>query len=132
MRSDQPPAGQSVLHYAFDLWMRRNGFHLPFERYADDSIVHGRTEREANLVRVKVAARLKQCGLELHPEKTKVVYGKDANRQETHPNEKFDFLGYTFRPRIANGRRGRSSVVSVQPCRRKRNRKSGTRSEDGS
>jgi RNA-directed DNA polymerase len=57
-------------------------------------------------VRVKIAARLKQCGLELHPEKTKVVYCNDANRQETHPNETFDFLGFTFRPRKANGRRG--------------------------
>jgi len=53
------------------------------------------------------SARLKQRGLELHPEKTKVVYCKDANRQETHPNEKFDFLGYTFRPRIAYGRKGK-------------------------
>src|SRR5581483_6545862 len=62
---------------------------LPFKRYADDIIVHCRTERQANLVRVKIAARLTQCGLELHPEKTKVVYCKDANRQETHPNEKW-------------------------------------------
>ena len=56
-------------------------------------IVHCRTEREANLMRVKIAARLKQCGLELHPEKTKVVYCKDANRQGSHPNEQFDSLG---------------------------------------
>ena len=86
--------------------MRRNWSHVPFERYADDIIVHCRTEREANLVRVKVAARLKQCGLELHPEKTKVVYCKDGNRRETHPHEKFDFLGFTFRPRKADGRKG--------------------------
>jgi hypothetical protein len=83
-------------------------------------------------VRVKVAARLKQCGLELHPEKTKLVYCKDANRQENHPNEKFDFLGFTFRPRKANGRKGGSFVVSVQPSRRRRSRKSGMRSEGGS
>ncbi len=102
-----PLLANLFLHYAFDLWMRRNWFHLPFERYADDIIVHCRTEREANLVGAKVAARLKQCGLELHPEKTKIVYCKDANRQETHPNEKFDFLGFTFRPRKADGRRGK-------------------------
>jgi RNA-directed DNA polymerase len=95
------------LHYGFDLWMGRNGSHLPFERYADDIIVHCRTEREANLVRVKIAARLKQCGLERHPEKTKIVYCQDANRQQIHPNEKLDFLGYTFRPQKANGRKGR-------------------------
>ena len=101
-----PLLANLFLHYAFDLWMRRTWFHLPFERYADDIIVHCRTEREANLVRAKIAARLKQCRLELHPEKTKVVYCKDANRRETHPQEKFDFLGFTFRPRKAYGRRG--------------------------
>ena len=57
-------------------------------------------------MRAKLAARLKQCGLELHPEKTKVAYRNDANRQGCHPNEKFDVLGYTFRTRKATGRRG--------------------------
>jgi RNA-directed DNA polymerase len=70
-------------------------------------VVHCRTEREANTVRVNVAVRLKKCGLELHPEKTKVVYCKDSNRTGTHQNEKFDFLGYTFRPRKADGRKGK-------------------------
>lgn len=102
-----PLLANLFLHYAFDLWMRRNWSHLPFERYADDIIIHCRTEREANLVRVKVAARLKQCGLELHPEKTKVVYCKDSNRAGSHRNEKFDFLGFTFRPRKAYGREGK-------------------------
>jgi RNA-directed DNA polymerase len=101
-----PLLANLFLHYAFDVWMRRNWTHLPLERYADDIIVHCRTEREANLVRVKIAARLKQCGLELHPEKTKIVYCKDANRRGNHLNEKFDFLGYTFRPRKADGRKG--------------------------
>jgi RNA-directed DNA polymerase len=101
-----PLLANLFLHYAFDVWMGRNWHHLPFERYADDIIVHCRTEREANLVRVKTAARLKQCGLELHPEKTKVVYCKDANRRETHLHEKFDFPGFTFRPRKADGRKG--------------------------
>jgi len=102
-----PLLANLFLHYAFDLWMRRNWRHLPFERYADDIVVHCRTEREANVVRVNIAARLKKCGLELHPEKTKVVYCKDSNRTGTHQNEKFDFLGYTFRPRKADGRKGK-------------------------
>jgi RNA-directed DNA polymerase len=102
-----PLLANLFLHYAFDLWMRRNWKHLPFERYADDIVVHCRTEREADTVRVNVAARLKKCGLELHPEKTKVVYCKDSNRTGTHQNEKFDFLGYTFRPRKADSRRGK-------------------------
>jgi RNA-directed DNA polymerase len=102
-----PLLANLFLHYTFDLWMRRNWSHLPFERYADDIIVHCRTEREANLVRITIAKRLKQCGLELHPEKTKVVYCKDSNRNGTHQNEQFDFLGYTFRPRKADGRKGK-------------------------
>jgi RNA-directed DNA polymerase len=101
-----PLLANLFLHYAFDLWMRRNWAHLPFERYADDIIVHCRTKREAELVRACVTARLNECGLELHPEKTKLVYCKDANRQENHPNEQFDFLGYTFRPRAAVNRKG--------------------------
>jgi RNA-directed DNA polymerase len=114
-----PLLANLFLHYAFDLWMGRNWLHLPFERYADDIIVHCRTEREANLVRVKIAARLKQCGLELHPEKTKVVYCKDANRQGSHRNEKFDFLGFTFRPRKAYGRKGQA-FCSFSPAMSKK------------
>jgi RNA-directed DNA polymerase len=102
-----PLLANLFLHYAFDLWMRRKWKHLPFERYADDIIVHCRAKWEAELVRVGVTARLKECGLELHPEKTKIVYCKDANRQETHPHEQFDFLGYTFRPRAAVNRKGK-------------------------
>ena len=71
---------------------------LPFERFADDAIVHCRTELEAQEVRAAIAARLQECGLELHLEKTKVVYCKDDDRRRRYPNEKFDFLGYTFRP----------------------------------
>src|SRR5215468_9203735 len=66
-----PLLANLFLHYGVDLWMRRNWFHLPFERYADDIIVHCGTESEPNWVRRKIAARLKRCGLELHPEKTK-------------------------------------------------------------
>jgi len=102
-----PLLANLFLHYAFDLWMRRKWKHLPFERYADDIIVHCRAKWEAELVRVGVTARLKECGLELHPEKTKIVYCKDANRQGSHPNETFDFLGYTFRPRAAVNRKGK-------------------------
>jgi RNA-directed DNA polymerase len=101
-----PLLANLFLHYAFDLWMRRNWKHLPFERYADDIIIHCRAKWEVELVRAGITARLKECGLELHPEKTKLVYCKDANRQQSHPNEQFDFLGYTFRPRAAVNRKG--------------------------
>ena len=95
------------LHYAFDRWMAKRYPQLPFERFADDAIVHCRTEGEAQEVRAAIAARLQECGLELHPEKTKVVYCKDDDRRGTYPNEKFDFLGYTFRPRRSKNRKGK-------------------------
>ena len=80
---------------------------VPFERYADDAIVHCRTESIAQEVRAAIAARLKECGLELHPQKTKIVYCKDDDRRRTYSNEKFDFLGYTFRPRRSKNRKGK-------------------------
>jgi len=95
------------LHYAFDRWMATQKGQVPFERFADDAIVHCRTEREAVEMRAAIAARLKDCGLELHPEKTKIVYCKDDERRGTYPNEKFDFLGYTFRPRRSKNRKGK-------------------------
>jgi RNA-directed DNA polymerase len=101
-----PLLANLYLHYAFDLWMLKKWKHLPFERYADDIIVHCRGRGEANLVRAGVEKRLRECGLELHSEKTKLVYCKDSNRQENHPHEKFNFLGFTFRPRKATTRRG--------------------------
>jgi RNA-directed DNA polymerase len=101
-----PLLANLYLHYAFDLWMVRQWRHLPFERYADDIIVHCRAKWEANLVRTGVEARLRECGLTLHPEKTKLVYCKDSNRRGSHAHETFDFLGYTFRPRKATTRRG--------------------------
>ena len=67
-----PLLANLFLHYAFDLWMLRRWKHLPFERYADDVIVHCRAEWEANMVRAGIEARLKECGLQLHPEKTKL------------------------------------------------------------
>ncbi len=102
-----PLLANLFLHYAFDEWMRRSYPHLPFERYADDAIVHCRTEREAQAVKAAIAMRLQECRLELHPEKTKVVYCKDDDRRGNYPNEKFDFLGYTFRPRRSKNRHGK-------------------------
>jgi RNA-directed DNA polymerase len=95
------------LHYAFDEWMRRNYGSIPFERYADDILVHCKSEKQARWIKSVIEKRLKQCRLELNPEKTKIVYCKDSFRQGNYPNEKFDFLGYTFRPRGCKGRHGR-------------------------
>lgn len=102
-----PLLANLFLHYAFDVWMARQYPHLPFERYADDAIVHCRTKREAEEVWGAIADRLKACRLELHPEKTKVVYCKDDDRRGNYPMQKFDFLGYTFRPRRSKNHRGK-------------------------
>src|SRR5262249_9857970 len=105
-----PLLANLFLHYAFDVWMARQFPHLPFERYADDAIVHCRTRREAEEVRNAVAKRLQECRLELHPEKTKIVYCKDEDRRGNDPSQKFDFLGYTFRPRKSKTRWGKLFV----------------------
>ena len=94
------------MHYAFDEWLRRNYPHIQFERYADDAIIHARSRYEAKQVLRAVEKRLAACGLELHPEKTKIVYCKDSNRKGLHDHVTFDFLGFTFRPRPAKSRQG--------------------------
>jgi hypothetical protein len=96
------------LHYAFDLWMQRTFPHLCFERYADDVIVHCQSESQAQVVLEAIRQRLAECGLELHSEKTRIVYCKDANRTQRHENVAFDFLGYTFQPRRARNRQGKN------------------------
>ncbi|MGH8855480.1 MAG: group II intron reverse transcriptase/maturase [Telluria sp.] len=89
------------MHYVFDSWMRRTSPQCPFARYADDAVVHCRTEAEARAVMQAIASRLDECGLTMHPEKSKVVYCKDSNRTAAHPNVQFTFLGFAFRPREA-------------------------------
>ena len=101
---------QLFLHYAFDLWMQRTFPHLCFERYADDAIVHCRSESQARSVVEAIRQRLAECGLELHSEKTRIVYCKDATRRQCHENVAFDFLGYTFQPRRARNRQGKNFV----------------------
>jgi hypothetical protein len=110
-----PLLANLFLHYAFDRWMAKTYPQLPFERFADDAIVHCRTEVEAQEVGAAIAARMRECGLELHPEKTKIVYCKDDDRRRTYSNEKFDFLGYTFRPRRSKNRLPIPRVVHEYP-----------------
>ena len=105
-----PLLANLFLHYAFDRWLTVKYPQVLFERYADDAILHCRTETEAQELRTAIAARLQECGLELHPEKTRIVYCKDDDRRGKYPNEKFDFLGYTFRPRRSKNRFGKFFV----------------------
>ena len=105
-----PLLANLFLHYAFDYWMQSNYPSNPFERYADDVVAHCCTEAEAVELKTEIAKRMEQCGLELHPEKTKIVYCKDANRKGNYPIQNFDFLGFCFRPRLSRNRRGQYFV----------------------
>jgi RNA-directed DNA polymerase len=94
------------LHYAFDRWMVRYFPGCPFERFADDAIVHCVSEAQAQEVLDAIARRMAEVGLELHPDKTRIVYCKDSDRKGSYEHEKFDFLGYTFRPRRSKNKHG--------------------------
>lgn len=94
-----PVLSNLFLHYAFDKWMTITHPHIPFERYADDSVCHCRTYEEALLLKESVSARLQACNLSLNDEKTRIVYCKDSRRKGEHEHISFTFLGYEFRPR---------------------------------
>jgi len=105
-----PILANLFLHYAFDRWMQEHYPGIPFERYADDAICHCGSEAKAQALLAALATRLANCKLELHPQKTKIVYCKDANRRGNYSEYRFDFLGYTFRPRKAKARNGKLFV----------------------
>jgi RNA-directed DNA polymerase len=105
-----PLLANLFLHYALDAWLRREMRSVRFCRYADDGVIHCKSEVQARLVLRKLGERLRACGLELHPEKTRVVYCRDVNRQAAYPTIQFTFLGYTFRPRKAVDKYGRVYV----------------------
>lgn len=97
-----PLLANLYLHYCMDMWLVRNYPDCKFERYADDAIIHCKSGVIAKEVRMQLASRMQTCGLELHPQKTQIVYCKDSNRKGAKTKQiKFDFLGYTFMPRMA-------------------------------
>lgn len=108
-----PLLSNLFLHYALDQWMATHHPANPFERYADDAIMHCRTQEEAERLRTAVVQRLAECGLEVNLQKTKIVYCKDANRSGSYEHEKFTFLGFEFRPRRARNRRGEYFVSFI-------------------
>ena len=103
-----PLLANLFLHYALDHWLATKHKGVAFCRYADDGIIHCRTREHALLLLKQLKERLAQCALELHPQKTRIVYCKDANRTGHHEDIQFDFLGFTFRPRKALNRNGRA------------------------
>ena len=114
-----PILANLFMHYAFDLWMSRSHKNNPFERYADDAVVHCRTEQEAKKLLVDIDDRFKGCKLELHPMKTKIVYCQDKDRQKVYSNTEFDFLGYTFRKVLIKDRLGRLQMNFIASVSKK-------------
>ena len=100
-----PLLANIFLHHSFDAWMAREHPGCPFERYADDVVIHCRSHKEALEVKRAVEERLRKCKLEAHPDKTRIVYCRDSNRRQENEHSTFDFLGYGFRPRGARNRR---------------------------
>ena len=111
-----PVLSNLFLHYTFDAWMTREFPEVRWCRYADDGVVHCRTQQEAQVILAALEKRFSECGLELHPEKTKIVYCKDDRRTGDHPNTSFDFLGYTFRPRSVKARKRGTLFVGFTPA----------------
>jgi RNA-directed DNA polymerase len=111
-----PVLANLYLHYAMDKWLRRNFAHCPFERFADDSVIHCFTKTDASDVKEALERRLKECGLEMHTQKTKIVYCKDSNRKGNYTNVSFDFLGYTFKPRQAKNSKRNESFTNCLPA----------------
>jgi RNA-directed DNA polymerase len=115
-RTKGTPQGSAVspilanlfMHYAFDTWMVRNFPGCRFERYADDAVVHCKTRRQAEHVLAGIAARIREVGLRLHPDKTRIVYCKDGQRRAQHEHTSFTFLGYAFQARGARSKNGRN------------------------
>lgn len=102
-----PLLANLFLHYAFDMWVARHLKSVRFCRYADDGVIHCKSHKQAEFALHKIKERFYECGLELHPDKTEIIYCKDINRQEEFNNIQFTFLGYTFRPRKALDKYGR-------------------------
>ena len=117
-----PVLANLFLHYVFDKWMERKHPQYPWARYADDGIAHCRTRSESEELLEQMRSRFLECGLELHPDKTRIVYCKDDDRRGECPEMKFDFLGYTFQPRRSKNRCGKFFInftpgVSNKACK---------------
>jgi RNA-directed DNA polymerase len=94
-----PVIANLFMHYAFDKWLEREFPAVEFERYADDGVIHCASQYQARKVLAALHERMAEVGLELHPDKTRIVYCKDSNRRGSYEHTSFTFLGFTFRPR---------------------------------
>jgi hypothetical protein len=112
-----PLLANLFLHYGFDAWMAREHPGVPFERFADDIVLHCTSERQARYLRDMVARRLAEIGLELRPDKTRTVYCQDGSRRKAWDGPvSFTFCGYTFRPRKAYNKKSKEIFTGFLPA----------------
>lgn len=111
-----PVLSNLFMHYAFDLWMQRKHPDKPWCRYADDGLIHCKTQKQAQELLQSLQKRFNECGLEIHPEKTRIVYCGNNGRKEIYPNTSFDFLGYTFRKRKTKSKKNGKIFLSFLPA----------------
>jgi len=119
-----PVLSNLFLHYVFDVWMKTHYPTMPWCRYADDGLVHCKTQQQARQLLAVLEQRFNKCGLELHPDKTKIIYCKDVKRKGIYPNMQFNFLGYCFRTRSAKNRATGKMFSSFTPAVSKEAQKS--------
>jgi group II intron reverse transcriptase/maturase len=106
-----PLLANLFLHYVLDKWLTKHYPGVAFVRYADDIVVHCHTETEAKQLLEAIRMRLSECKLRLSEEKTKMVYCQDYRRPKKKDyGKKFDFLGFTFKPRTVASKSGGSFV----------------------
>jgi len=101
-----PLLANLYLHYSFDKWMDKFFPDLPFVRYADDMVIHCKSERQAKFILDSIKSRLHDCNLSVHPDKTVIIYCKDYRRNIKGKQTKFDFLGFSFHPMSKKSNRG--------------------------
>lgn len=111
-----PLLANLYLHHAFDKWMDKEQPQCPFERYADDIVIHCSSKEEAERTLEALKQRMQVAELTLHPEKTKIVYCKNYQRRGNHEHESFTFLGYSFQPRPKQDMFGRKKIYFVFGC----------------
>lgn len=111
-----PLLANLFMHYVFDKWLLKYYANVPWCRYADDGILHCNSKAEATEMRKVLRKRFSECGLEMHPEKTRIIYCKDGSRKGEYEHTEFDFLGYTFRRRLVKNTRRNSLFVSFTPA----------------
>ena len=95
------------------MWIQRQRPASPFKSLWGQCHRPLRRQKQARQLLDKLQRRFAECKLELNPQKTKIVYCRDANRRGNYPEQKFDFLGHTFRPRGAMNRSGKMFVSFI-------------------